>query len=66
MVGKRSWAKAHSPNWSWHVEAWRQSRLNRAEYCRHHGLSKNTFDKWMKHLISEEDARKQMVSLGVV
>ncbi|PYE85187.1 IS66 family insertion sequence element accessory protein TnpA [Phyllobacterium leguminum] len=58
MVGKRSWAKAHSPYWSMHVEAWRQSGLNRTEYCRQHGLSKNTFDKWMKHLIREEDARK--------
>ncbi|MFG1228617.1 IS66-like element accessory protein TnpA [Xanthobacter wiegelii] len=58
MVGKRSWAKAHSRYWSMHVEAWRQSRLSRAEYCRHHGLSKNTFGKWMKHLISEADARK--------
>ncbi|MCO6180809.1 transposase [Ciceribacter sp. RN22] len=58
MVGKRSWAKAYSPYWSMHVEAWRQSGLNRTEYCRQHGLSKNTFDKWMKHLISAEDARK--------
>ncbi|RWI72246.1 MAG: IS66 family insertion sequence hypothetical protein [Mesorhizobium sp.] len=41
-----------------HVEAWRQSGLNRTEYCRQHGLSKTTFDKWMKHLISKEDARK--------
>ncbi len=58
MAGKRSWAQAHSPYWSMHVEAWRQSGLNRTEYCRHHGLSKTTFDKWMKHLVSEEDARK--------
>lgn len=58
MVGKRSWAKAYSPYWSMHVEAWRQSGLNRTEYCRQHGLSKNTFDKWMKHLISAEDALK--------
>ena len=58
MVGKRSWAQAHSPYWSMHVEAWRQSGLSRTEYCRQHGLSKKTFDKWMKHLISAEDARK--------
>lgn len=58
MVGKRSWAKAHSPYWSMHIEAWRQSGLNRTEYCRHHGLTKTTFDKWMKHLVSKEDARK--------
>lgn len=61
MVGKRSWEKAHSPYWSMHVEAWRQSGLSRAEYCRCHALSKRTFDKWMKHLSSEEDARRQPV-----
>lgn len=58
MVGKRSWAQAHSPYWSMHVEAWRQSGLSRAEYCRCHGLARRTFDKWHKHLVSAEDARK--------
>jgi transposase-like protein len=55
---RRSWEKAHSPYWSLHVEAWRRSELSRSEYCRRHGLSKNTFDRWMKHLISKDDARK--------
>jgi len=58
MASRRTWEKARGPYWSLHVEAWRQSGLNRTEYCRHHGLSKNTFDRWMKHLISKEDARK--------
>lgn len=58
MVGKRSWANAHSPYWSMHVEAWRQSGLSRAEYCRCHGLSRRTFDTWHKHLVSADDARK--------
>jgi transposase-like protein len=40
------------------VEAWRRSELNRTEYCRRHGLSKNTFDRWMKHLVGKDDARK--------
>jgi transposase-like protein len=57
-VGTRSWEKAHSPYWSLHVEAWRQSGLTRTEYCRRHGLRKVTFDRWMKHLISKDDARK--------
>lgn len=58
MGVRRSWEKAHSPYWSLHVEAWRRSELNRSEYCHRHGLSKNTFDRWMKHLISKDDARK--------
>jgi len=55
---RRSWEKAHSPYWSLHVEAWRRSELSRTEYCGRHGLSKNTFDRWMKHLIGKDDARK--------
>lgn len=58
MGARRSWEKAHSPYWSLHVEAWRRSELNRTEYCRRHGLSKNTFDRWMKHLVGKDDARK--------
>lgn len=58
MAPRRSWAKAHSPYWSLHVEAWQRSGMDRTNYCRQHGLSKNTFDRWMKHLISKEDARK--------
>ncbi len=58
MGARRSWEKAHSPYWSLHVEAWRRSELNRTEYCRRHGLSKNIFDRWMKHLVGKEDARK--------
>ena len=58
MGYRRSWEKAHSPYWSLHVEAWRRSGLDRATYCRRHGLLKRTFDRWMKHLISKEEARK--------
>lgn len=57
-MASRSWEKAHSPYWSLHVEAWRQSGMDRAIYCRQHGLSTKMFGRWMKHLISKEDARK--------
>jgi transposase-like protein len=57
-MASRSWEKAHSPYWSLHVEAWRQSRMDRAIYCRQHGLSVKTFGRWMNHLISKEEARK--------
>ena len=59
-MASRSWVKAHSPYWSLHVEAWRQSGKARADYCRQHGLSTKTFERWMKHLISKEEE-----SLGV-
>jgi transposase-like protein len=57
-VASPSWEKAHSPYWSLHVEAWRQSGMDRAIYCRQHGLSFKTFGRWMNHLISKEEARK--------
>jgi len=57
-MASRSWEKAHSPYWSLHVEAWRQSGMDRAIYCRRHGLSVKTFGRWMSHLISKEEARK--------
>jgi transposase-like protein len=57
-MASRSWEKAHSPYWSLHVEAWRQSRMDRVIYCRQHGLSVKTFGRWMNHLISKEEARK--------
>jgi transposase-like protein len=62
-VASRSWVKAHSPYWSLHVEAWRQSGMARADYCRQHGLSTKTFERWMKHLISKEEAREHAKSL---
>ena len=62
-MASRSWVKAHSPYWSLHVEAWRQSGMVRADYCRQHGLSTKTFERWMKHLISKEEAREHAKSL---
>jgi transposase-like protein len=58
MGNRRSWANAHSPYWSLHVEAWRGSGLSRADYCARHGLKPKTFARWMKHLIGVEEARK--------
>ena len=63
MGNRRSWANAHSPYWSLHVEAWRRSGLSRAEYCARHGLKTKTFARWMKHLIGVEEARKHAEEL---
>lgn len=30
-----------------HVRAWRTSGLSRADYCRHHGLNPNVFNRWV-------------------
>src|SRR5215470_1063743 len=63
MGNRRSWANAHSPYWSLHVEAWRRSGLSRMEYCCRHGLKRKTFARWMKHLIGVEDAGKHAEGL---
>ena len=63
MRYRRSWEKAHSPYWSLHVEAWRRSGLSRSDYCSRHGLKKKTFDRWMKHLIGVEEARRHAEEL---
>lgn len=44
--------------WRVHVEAWRQSGLDRTNYCRQHGLWKCTFDRWLNYLAGQEAARK--------
>jgi len=33
--------------------------MDRAVYCRQHGLSIKTFGRWMKHLVSEEPVSLQ-------
>jgi Transposase len=37
--------------------------MARADYCRQHGLLTKTFERWMKHLISKEEAREHAKSL---
>lgn len=32
--------------------------MDRAVYCRQHGLSIKMFGRWMKHLICKEESRK--------
>lgn len=44
--------------WLVHIEAWRQSGLDRTNYCRQHRLTKTTFDRWLKYLVGKETARK--------
>lgn len=46
--------------WLVHIEAWRQSGLDRTNYCRQHGLWKCTFDRWLKYLAGKEAARKHV------
>ena len=51
--------KARQSWWLIHIEAWRQSGLGRAKYCRQHGLTTTTFGRWLNYLAGKEAARKQ-------
>jgi transposase-like protein len=50
--------KARQSWWLVHIEAWRQSGLDRTNYCRQHRLCKCTFDRWLKYLAGEDAGRK--------
>lgn len=39
------------------------SKPKRAQCCRQHGPSTKAFERWMKHLISKEEAREYVKSL---
>lgn len=47
MVSRHYENKARRSYWSVHVEAWRRSGLAQEAYCRQHGLSRNTFRRWL-------------------
>jgi hypothetical protein len=37
--------------WCRHVEAWRESGLNQANYCRQQGLNPKTFSAWARRAL---------------
>ena len=39
--------KIHT-QWQRHVEAWRESGLSQADYCRQQGLNRKTFSLWTR------------------
>jgi hypothetical protein len=50
--------KARQSWWLIHIEAWRQSGLSRAKYCRQHGQTTTKFGHWLSYLVGREAARK--------
>ena len=62
MASRHFQNKARRSYWSVHVEGWRKSALTRTEYCRQHGLTKSTFDRWLKALEGAEAVRVQALA----
>jgi hypothetical protein len=60
MAPRRSWTKANNPYWSTHVATWYRGHQEAEEYCRRRKLSRATFERWPRHLVSPEDLRKRV------
>ena len=58
-MASRSWEKANNPYWSEHVETWYRGHQEVEEYCRRHKLSRATFERWARHLVSAEELSKR-------
>ena len=55
--------------WRQHVEAWRESGLSQADYCRQQGLNSKIFSTWtrrVRHELSmDKDAPLQVIPVQV-
>jgi hypothetical protein len=50
-----------------HVEAWRQSELSQADYCRQHGINPKTFSRWTRlELARDKDAPLDIIPIHIV
>ena len=50
--------------WLEHLEAWKQTNLTQADYCRMHGLRTNQFWYWKSKLQGQDSVAKQKVTSG--
>jgi hypothetical protein len=57
--------KIHT-QWQRHVEAWRESGLSQADYCRQQGLNPKTLSAWARRALPlDEDAPLEVIALQV-
>jgi len=56
-------------NWRRHVEAWRESGLSQADYCRQQNLNRKTFSLWTRRvrddLSMSKDSPLELISVQV-
>ncbi|WP_372882886.1 hypothetical protein [Psychromonas sp.] len=50
--------------WLEHLDAWKQTDLTQADYCRMHGLRTNQFWYWKSKLQSQAPVTKQKITSG--
>jgi hypothetical protein len=57
--------KIHT-QWQRHVEAWRESGLSQADYCRQQGLNPKTFSAWARRaLLIDKSAPLEIIAVQV-
>lgn len=56
--------KIHT-QWQQYLEAWRESGLSQADYCRQHGLNHKTFSVWTRR-VQDDLSLSQDVSLELI
>ena len=57
--------KINAP-WRRHVEAWRESGLSQADYCRQQGLNPKTFSTWARRTFPQDkDTPLEVISVQV-
>jgi len=57
--------KIHT-QWQRHVEAWRESRLTQADYCRQQSLHPKTFSAWTRRkLLMDKDVPLELIAVQV-
>ncbi|WP_432741458.1 IS66 family insertion sequence element accessory protein TnpB [Methylobacter sp. G7] len=56
-----------STQWRHHVNAWHQSGLSQADYCRQQDINPKTFSRWTRHeLAMDKDAPLEVIPIQVV
>ena len=57
-------------NWRRHVEAWRESGLSQADYCRQQNLNRKTFSLWTRRVQDDlslsKDSPLELISVQVL
>ena len=48
--------------WSDHIQSWKESNLNQADYCRQKKINKNRFSNWKKK-ISRSETNNQLIEI---
>ncbi len=67
-MATKSWQKRSGEKtnlWSAHIEAWRQSGVSQAEYCRENGINNHQFGYWKKKFANIEKSAQRSAFVAI-